>query len=86
MLILLNYVSLPTLNMKNIWRIKYYKLFIRRWSANLVNIRNHKKSPEEAFKFLDKGKQKSQMEKINEIEKQLEELRNEIESLKERIK
>lgn len=47
---------------------------------------NRKKSPEEAFKFLDKGKQKSQMEKINEIEKQLEELRNEIENLKERIK
>lgn len=48
-------------------------------------ILNHKKSPEEAFKFLDKKKQ-NQMEKINQIEKQLEDLRNEIESLKERIK
>ena len=47
---------------------------------------NHKKSPEEAFKFLDKKKQINQMEKINQIEKQLEDLRNEIESLKERIK
>lgn len=47
---------------------------------------NHKKSPEEAFKFLDKKNRISQMEKINKIENELEELRNEIESLKERIK
>ena len=49
-------------------------------------ILNHKKSPEEAFKFLDKKNRINQMEKINQIEKQLEDLRNEIESLKERIK
>ena len=47
---------------------------------------NHKKSPEEVFKFLDKGEKTSQIDKINQIEKELEELRNEIESLKERIK
>lgn len=44
---------------------------------------NHKKSPEEAFKFLNKGRKTNQLDKI---EKELDELRDEIESLKERIK
>lgn len=47
---------------------------------------NHKKNPEEVFKFLDGGRKARQIDKIEKIEKELEELRNEIDSLKERIK